>query len=106
MTSIPASVLSKYVLWSLAALRCLPVDVLIRHFDITSLAVDAAICCQRFLQRVDRQDLLLGVDLEPDTQLFAVILHVLVDAGRAEPVLDTLVLGPFLLRMCIVVFDL
>lgn len=106
MVSIPASTLSKYVLWSLAALWCLPIDVLIGHFDIASLAVNAAVCCQQAFQRSGRLNLLLGVDLEPDTQLFAIILNVFIDAGGAEPVFDTLVLGPFLLSMCIVVFDL
>lgn len=96
------------VLWSFAALRCLPVDVLIGHLDITRLAVDATSFSVSFSYSLVLQtvDLLLGIDLEPDAQLFALILDIFIHTGGTEAIFHTLVLRPFFLGVRIPILDL
>src|SRR5271156_6118411 len=51
-------------------------------------------------------DSLLGIDLEPHTEILPIILHILIHARGTEPVLHTLVLWPLHLRMFVPIFDL
>lgn len=103
---------SNAITWPLATLRCLPVDVLAGILDIAGLAVDAAVATvsDHLLRPLARQrnskDLLLRIDLETHTQIFRLILHVLIHASRTESVLYALVLGIVHLSMGIPILDL
>lgn len=100
--------LCQYVLGALSTLGSGPVDVLAWVLDIACLAVNAAVIGQHEPAGAGGSvgNLLLGIDLEPHPQFFALILDVFVDACRAEPVLDALVLGPLHLGMLLPVLHL
>ena len=102
---------------SFAPLENGPIYVLIRHFDVASLAMDAtrndsngvSIDKVHHVSRSKRKkgrDSLLGVNLEAHAEVLVVILHILVHARGTEPILDSLVLWPLHLSMLVPILHL
>ena len=66
---------SNRILRSLPALRCCPIDISLGIFDIASLTMDTV----------------LRVDLESDTEVFALVFDIFVYTGGTEAVFHTFV---------------